>query len=309
MDKQSCILVTGAGGVLGTALLSVLREAGYENVLAPTHNELDLLDRNQVLDFFGKEKPDYVFHLASIVYGLRGNDVNQWKSLILNTEINHNIFMAIETFGVKKIFFASTVAAYPDGTPIPLREENFFIGLPHSGEFGYAMSKRHAYAYLELLKEKRGISFCYGTFTNIFGKNDRFNSETGHVIPSLIQKAYVASNDAHDLEVWGNSNTTRDFIYADDAASGAICAMERLDGIVNISTGEEVSMGQVAQAVASCFPGLKYVWNSSMPVGISKRWVCNDKLKSIGWKPEHNFEDAVLETVEWYKENVHLVRK
>lgn len=309
MDKKSCILITGAGGVLGTAVVSALREAGYTNILAPTHRELDLLEKSKVLDFFETERPEYVFHLASIVYGLKGNDINQWKSLTVNTEMNHNIFTAIENFGIKKVFFASTVAAYPDGAKNPLKEEDFFTGLPHFGEFGYAMSKRHAYAYLELLNKKRGVSFCYGTFTNIFGKNDRFNPETGHVIPSLIHKAFVASNQSQDLEVWGNANTTRDFIYADDAARGAICAMERLDGIVNISTGEEVDMGRVAQAVVSCFPGLKYTWNSSKPVGISKRWVCNDKLKSAGWKPEHSFEDAISETVEWYKKNVNLIRK
>lgn len=126
MDKQSCILVTGAGGVLGAGLLTALKDEGYENVFAPSRKELDLLDKDKVLDFFATNKPDYVFHLASVVYGLRGNDINQWKSLTVNTDINQNVFTAIENVGVKKIFFASTVAAYPDGATTPLREEDFF---------------------------------------------------------------------------------------------------------------------------------------------------------------------------------------
>lgn len=192
MEQDACILVTGAGGVLGAGLLSALKDDGYVNVLAPSRQELNLLDERSVSAFFSKHNPCYVFHLASVVYGLRGNDLNQWQALIENTAINQNVFSAISKSKVKKVFFAGTVAAYPLESPNPLREENFFSGLPHFGEFGYAMSKRHAYGYLELLKKKFNIPYCYGVFTNIFGKNDRFNPETGHVIPSLIHKAYQA---------------------------------------------------------------------------------------------------------------------
>lgn len=308
MDKQSCILVTGAGGVLGAGLLTALKDEGYENVFAPSRKELDLLDKDKVLDFFATNKPDYVFHLASVVYGLRGNDINQWKSLTVNTDINQNVFTAIENVGVKKIFFASTVAAYPDGATTPLREEDFFSGLPHFGEFGYAMSKRHAFSYLELLKKKRGIPYSYGIFTNIFGINDRFNSETGHVIPSLIQKAYRAYQSGEDLEVWGNPLTTRDFIYADDAGRAALCAMNSLEGCVNISNGEEVHMEEVAKAIVSNFPGMNFYWNKSMPVGICRRWVDNERLKASGWRSRITFEEGIRLTVEWYRDNVESAR-
>ena len=308
MDKQSCILVTGAGGVLGTGLLTALKDEGYENVFAPSRKELDLLDKGKVLEFFKTMKPDYVFHLASVVYGLKGNDINQWKSLTVNTDINQNVFTAIESVGVRKIFFASTVAAYPNGVTNPLKEENFFSGIPHFGEFGYAMSKRHAFSYLELLHKKLGIPYSYGIFTNIFGKNDRFNSETGHVIPSLIRKAYSANQSGEELEVWGNPLATRDFIYGDDAGRAALCAMQNIEGCVNISNGKEIPMERVANAIVSNFPGLKYYWNSSMPVGISKRWVCNEKLKAAGWVSKVSFEECIRQTVEWYKCNIDKVR-
>jgi len=309
MEQNSCILVTGAGGVLGTGLLVALKEAGYANVLAPSRKELNLLDREGVSAYFEKNNPSYVFHLASVVYGLKGNDINQWRSLTENTEINQNLFSAISKRKVKKVFFASTVAAYPNGTSIPLKEEKFFSGLPHFGEFGYAMSKRHAYAYLTLLKKKQGIPFCYGVFTNIYGKNDRFNPETGHVIPSLIHKAYLANNKGEKLEVWGNPTTTRDFIYGDDAGCAALFAMNNLEGIVNISCGEEISMDRVANAIVSNFNGLQYSWNNSMPVGISKRWVCNEKLKNAGWKPRFSFDEGIKNTIEWYKENTKTIRQ
>lgn len=309
MDRQSCILVTGSSGVLGTGLLSALKNAGYFNILAPSRSELDILDDKKCKEFFREKKPDYVFHLASIVYGLKGNDINQWQALVENTQINQNFFMACAESRVRKIFFAGTVAGYPLDSPLPLNENNFWGGLPHFGEFGYSMSKKHAYSYLEIMRKKFGIPYCYGVFTNIFGKNDRFNTETGHVIPSLIKRAFDANSSGRSLEVWGAPDTTRDFIYNADAGDAALFAMNNLEGLVNISTSEEISMERVVKAIVSNFSGLKYYWNESMPIGISRRYVSNNKLVNAGWIRKHKFEDAIEETINWYRNNKLSIRQ
>lgn len=309
MELDSTILITGASGVLGSAIVNNLQQKGYQRILKPRHTELNLLDQMETKRWLQENHPDYVFHLASVVYGLKGNDINQWKALTENTVINHNLFSGLSQIKPKKIFFAGTVAGYPDRSPMPQKEENFFNGLPHAGEFGYAMSKRHAYGYLKLLNDKFDIPFCYGIFTNIFGKHDRFNLETGHVIPSLLLKAYLASKYEKSLRVWGSPETTRDFIYSEDAAEAAVIGIEKAEGLLNIATNKEVSMGRVAEAIVNSFGGLRVIWENNQLIGISRRRVDNSRLKALGWIPRWSFENAIKSTATWVVNNFEYLRK
>ncbi|WP_040002402.1 NAD-dependent epimerase/dehydratase family protein [Dickeya chrysanthemi] len=153
MEKTSKILITGSGGVLGYGLVNALRSSGYDNLLTPNRNEMDCLNQDSVDDYLNKNRPEYVFHLASLVFGLKGNLDNQLKSISNNTIINQNVIVSSHKFNVKKIFFAGTVASYPfPYIQQPLVEDDILMGEPHDGEYGYAMAKRHALAFLKILK-------------------------------------------------------------------------------------------------------------------------------------------------------------
>lgn len=310
MKSTDKILITGSSGVLGYGLLKALKESGYNNLYTPNHKELDLLNYNNIKSYLEYYKPSYVFHLASIVYGIKGNEINQWPALIKNTSINQNLLLAIsEVKTVKKIFYAGTVASYPANSEMPLREPNFFLGIPHDGEFGYACSKKYVYAYLVLLLKKFGIEFTYGIFTNIYGPNDRFNSETGHVIPSLIAKAESAYRSKTSLKIWGDPGTTRDFIYNEDAGYAALLAMNKSNGLINISSGKETTMKQVAASIVSNYKNLEYTWDSSKPIGISNRSVSNALLKGLGWKEKNSFNEGISKTISWYRNNPNKIRR
>lgn len=305
------ILITGASGVLGTALQYYLSSQGKNVVLfCPSSNELNLLDADKTREYLMNVKPDEIYHLASIVYGLQGNLDNQWKAIHLNTKINDNFFNVCIDIKPKKIFYASTVAAYPDGASNPLREAELFEGLPHWGEYGYAFAKRHAYGYLEILKHEFGIPYVYGIFTNIYGPNDRFNIKTGHVIPSLLYKAFLAAEKGGDkFEILGNPRTTRDFIYSMDAAEAAVLAMERTTGSINIASGVESSIGQVVNIITDMFPGIVPQWINQDLVGINKRSVDISLLKEIGWQPKVNLKEGLWLTKDWmckFKENLRI---
>ncbi|MGP2516660.1 NAD-dependent epimerase/dehydratase family protein [Yersinia sp. 2545 StPb PI] len=264
MDKNSIILITGSGGVLGYGLLQALNEKKYLNILSPNSSELNALDEKSVDDYFTKNKPSYVFHLASLVYGLQGNLDNQLKSLCSNTTINQNIIVACKNHRVKKIFFAGTVASYPyPYKSLPLKEDFFLDGEPHWGEYGYASAKRHALAYLKIMKEYDGIDYCYGLFTNLFGQNDKFDTVNGHVIPSLIEKSISSINNCTNrLNVWGRPDTTRDFLFGYDAGIAAILAMEKYSGVINIASGKESSMQEVTDAINEYFDNkMDIVWD------------------------------------------------
>ena len=304
------ILVTGSSGVLGSAIMIQLKRDNSEaELFSPTSSELDLLDRKKTSQYFEHCRPDEVYHLASLVYGLQGNLDNQWRAIHLNTMMNDNVFNACLQTKTKKIFFASTVAAYPDNCPNPLTEKDLFNGLPHWGEFGYAFAKRHAYGYLEILKNKFDIDFVYGLFTNIYGPNDRFNVKTGHVIPSLLYKAYESvKSKSKKLEIWGNPETTRDFIYSYDAAGAAVFSMKETSGMVNIASGREIKIGEVVDIILDIFPGLEPCWVNRTLVGINRRSVDISVLRNKGWTPNITIREGLEYTVQWMREHEHRLR-
>lgn len=311
-DKTKKILITGSSGVLGTALKEQLLDQGYENILLPKSSELDLTDLNMTKAYLSQNKPIYIYHLASLVYGLKGNLNNQFDSISTNSTINHNLFLAINNSSVSKVFFAGTVASYPfPYKSLPLKEGDFLDGEPHKGEYGYASAKRFALSYLKILKEFQNVDYCYGIFTNLYGKNDKFDVENGHVIPSLVEKAFNAIDDGtKKVDVWGNVNTSRDFMYSEDAAKAAIVAMNNFSGIVNISSGKETTINEVIFAINECFGGeLDFIFDKDAPIGVPNRSVDNSRLKSLGFYPEVSISEGIRNVVTWYRENKTNIRR
>lgn len=307
MNLNSNIFVTGGRGMLGRALIDVLVRSGFKNIFAPSSKELNLINSDDVKKYVASVKPDCIFHLASLVYGLKGNMNNQFESLVNNTKIYASVLEAVSARGNNcKIFFAGTVASY--GFPYvkqPIVEDDLFVGLPHGGEYGYSMAKRHAYNYLKILKDTRNIDFVYGLLTNLFGEFDTFDPENGHVIPSLISKAVKARSDASgEFEVWGNPSSTRDFLYVKDAANAIVYLMDNGSGIYNISSGIGRTMEDLASSISkSLDEEVKPVWNVDEPVGISSRHVSNERLALLGFNEYTPFDVAINNTVSWYLEN------
>jgi GDP-L-fucose synthase len=312
ITKSSKVLVTGAGGGLGKVVLSTLRSQGYSMILAPSRDDLNLLDAESVSRYIGRHQPNAVVHLAALVFGLQGNLDNQMRSLLENSKINENIFSALYIHPVDYFFFASTVAAYAyPYKRIPLVEEDFFGGLPHGGEFGYAMSKRHAYAYLKILKDTKGTNFTYGIFTNLYGENDRFNDNAGHVIPSLITKANRALLEKKPLLVWGDGTAERDFLHFDDAAKAILRCMEigTTPELVNISSGRSTSIRMLTELVCKTAGVAEIEFQIDKPVGIKSRVVDNTLLRNLGFSESIGLDFGIQRLYRWYSENISGVRR
>ncbi|WP_038913177.1 GDP-L-fucose synthase family protein [Dickeya zeae] len=312
MEKTSKILITGSGGVLGYGLVNALRSNGYDNLLTPNRNEMDCLNQDSVDDYLNKNRPEYVFHLASLVFGLKGNLDNQLKSISNNTIINQNVILSSHKLNIKKIFFAGTVASYPfPYVRQPLAEDDLLLGEPHDGEYGYAMAKRHALAFLKILNKYHNVDYCYALFTNLFGENDRFDPVNGHVIPSLIDKAYNSiKNGDNILNVWGRPETTRDFLHNKEAGLAALHAMNNVSGVVNIASGVETSMGDVVKAIVNFFDNkISASWNEDAPIGIPKRSVSIERLRNSGFTPNFDLEKQISDTISWYRNNILGIRK
>ena len=304
------VLLTGGRGLLGKALQAQLRLAGVQTVLTPKRVELDLLDGAKTKAYFESKRPDIVFHLASIVFGLFGNMTHQISAIADSTIMNHNVLMTCAEYKVAKVFMAGSVASYPfPYKSLPLTEDQFWNGLPHAGEFGYAHAKRHALAYLEVLHQSLGMEFFYGVLTNLYGPEDKFDETNGHVIPSLIQKMHKAKHGNEALRVWGDGSAKRDFMHVNDAARAIIHGMPQLKGIANISTGMSVSIKDIVDAlvVAADFTG-DVVWEVDKPVGVPERSVSNEILRSSGFRCQHDLQKGIRDTWDWFQSNADRAR-
>lgn len=312
LNRDIPLLITGSRGVLGTALIKILQSEGFTQLLTPKRHEMDLLDPISTQTYFSRHRPQAIIHLASLVLGLGGNLKYQLRSAIENTSINNNIFSSIQKYPVKNFFYAGTVASYPfPYHSLPLTEKVFFEGLPHYGEFGYAMAKRHAYTYLRILSEEIGLRYTYGIFTNLYGEHDRFDPENGHVIPSLIAKAYESSKSQEALVVWGDGTAERDFLHAKDAAKAILLCLDQDDenSLINISSGIGVSIRYLAETLATIAKIPRLIFSTDKPAGIPRRIVDNKKLVQSGFIQSISIEDGLSNTYKWYLSNIGNIRR
>jgi GDP-L-fucose synthase len=277
------IWITGATGSLGQELVHLLETTWPgTTILSPTRSELDLSDSKLVRNYVAKHKPTHIFHLAAKVFGIAGHKEQPALSLIENTLIDYSVFSALLEFPPKWIYYSSTVAAY--GYPyksVPLNENDWLTGNPHKSEMGYAFSKRHGLSYLEMLHSMGETKFVYGLSTNLFGRGDRFLEGRGHVVISLLEKAVGVHRTDGRLEVWGDGTASRDFLSTKAASRLMVELMDQHAGVVNIASGQEIYIRDIANEIAEIFElssGNNFI---GINQGITRRVCSIEKLSSF----------------------------
>jgi len=304
MQRSDTIIVTGSGGLIGSAVVEHLEASGFANVVGLARSDCDLRDFNETARVFNSIRPDHVFHSAACVYGIIGNMKNQGKSFLENTLINTSVIDAAKQSGTKKITVMGTNAIYawpPKVAPIP--ESVIFDGRPHSNESGYAHAKRGMLAMLEAYGDSYGLDWVYLVSGNLYGPRDKFNPETGHVLPTLIWKFYQASVSDKTVDLWGDGSPQRDFLYSKDLARIAHLAMTGdMRGIINIGSGATWSIQQVVERL-SVISGVsldRVKYDPAMPNG---RMCCAldlSRLAAVGFQPEYSIDAGLRETWDWY---------
>ena len=306
MDKtflrDARILVTGGGGVLGSALLRVLQQGGAKTVLAPTRADCDLLDTAAVNALFAEVAPSLAFHLAGRVSGVQGNITFAGAAFHDNAVMNINVIEAARLSGCKKLVAAGTTAIYSDLTPLPMKENDLWLGAPHGSEAPYAHAKRAMLAQLEAYSQQYGLDYGYMICTNLYGPHDRFDEVYGHVVPSVISRFHNAvSKDLKDIVVWGDGTPTRDFLFAEDAARAFVAVAERGSGAYNTATGGASTIRQLIETVGevSGYTGA-IRWDESKPNGQQRRAYDVSRLSALGWEPEVDLTDGLRRTYDWF---------
>jgi GDP-L-fucose synthase len=308
------VLVTGAGGVLGTALVAELTNvAGVapDCLFALRRSDCDLLDGVATKQLLRDFEPSLVFHLAGQVSGIQGNISFAGEAYYKNALINLNVIEAARESGARKVVAAGTTAIYPDGLAMPMKEQDIRNGAPHGSEAAYANAKLGMLAQLEAYQKQYGMLFAYLICTNLFGPNDRFDEDYGHVVPSLISRFHRAvALGAKSISIWGDGTPTRDFLYAGDAARAFVAAAERFEGTANAATGSSVPIRKLVETIADVagFQG-DVLWDSSKPNGQQVRSYSAERLFSIGWRPATTLREGVEMTYRWYSDNQGAIRR
>ena len=291
-------LITGGSGMVGSSMVSVLPEAMY-----PSSSELNLLNS---VNLHGV---DNIIHLAARVGGIKANMDNMAEFYLDNSRINNNLLSAAAKSGVSKVVSLLSTCVYPDSSYVsyPLTEKQLHLGPPHSSNFGYAYSKRMVDVLSRAYREQYGCNFITAIPNNLYGKNDNFDLENGHVVPSIIRKIWEAKiNNIDHIICWGDGSPLREFTYSEDVAKILVYLLENYNGQdpINIGNTKEHSIEDVVKILCLF---LEYdgeiVWDSSKPKGQHRKPSSNQKLLDLGWKAENytSLEDGLKKTCEWFK--------
>ena len=307
MEKNSKIYVAGHKGLVGSALVRNLEAKGYTNIIGRTFEELNLTIQADVNKFFEEEKPEYVILAAARVGGIHANNTYPAEFIYDNLMIQNNVIKAAHDHGVKKLLFLGSTCIYPKLAPQPIKEEYLLTGALEETNEAYAIAKIAGLEMCKFFKRQYGDNFISCMPTNLYGPNDNFDLQSSHVLPALIRKFHEAKvNNQPTVEVWGTGTPLREFIYVDDMADACIFLMENYDGEqhVNIGTGEEVSIRQLAETVKEVvgFEG-ELVFNTNMPDGTPRKLTVVKKLHGLGWKHKVSLNEGIKLAYNWFLEN------
>ena len=309
--KNKIISITGGNGFLGKHVIKRLEQRNCKKILVVDHKTYNLVDGHDVQKMYQDQKPDIVFHLAATVGGISVNQRNPGKffyeNAIMNLQVMHNAYI----YNVEKIITIGTVSVYPENSPIPFLENNIWNGYPESTNAPYGIAKRIMHTHSLSYRKQYNFNSIMVILTNLYGPDDNFKKDTSHVIAALIRRFYEAKqNNEKEVTVWGDGDSTRDFCYIEDIATGIILAAESYNDSepINLASGKETTIKEIVTIIKNQidYKG-KILWDKNMPVGPNRRNVSIELArKKINFNPKISLEEGVKKTVDWYISSKNL---
>lgn len=297
MEKEAKIYVAGHHGMVGSAILRTLKSQGYNNFVLRTSKELDLRRQADVEEFFRTEKPDYVFFAASKVGGIMANSKYPADFMYDNMIMEMNMIKNAYDNGVKKLLFLGSSCIYPRMAPQPMKEDCLLTSALEQTNEAYALAKISGLRYCQYMNRQYGTHYISVMPTNLYGPNDNYHPQNSHVLPAMIRRFHEAKeNKAPSVVIWGTGKPLREFLYVDDLAEACVYLMNTYDGdeTVNLGTGKEISIGELAQLVKKVvsYEG-EIEYDTSKPDGTPRKLLDVSKLESLGWKYHTELEEGI----------------
>jgi GDP-L-fucose synthase len=310
MDLNSRIFIAGHRGLVGSAIHRELTQLGYTNILTQTRAELDLLNANAVNEFFAKEKPEHVVLAAAKVGGILANNNYPADFIRDNLAIQNNIIEASYKVGVDRLLFLGSSCIYPKLAPQPMPESCLLTGQLEPTNRPYALAKIAGIEMCWSYNRQYGTKYLAAMPTNLYGPNDNFDLNTSHVLPALIRKtAEAIASGKSELTVWGTGTPRRELLYSDDLAQACVfllnldearygsLLLEDAPPLINIGTGEDVTIRELAETVARVigFKG-ELVFDTTKPDGTPRKLMDVSRLHALGWKHKTGLEQGIRQT-------------
>lgn len=319
MKSDSRIYVAGHRGLVGSAIVRSLQHQGYGNLILRTRAELDLLDIKAVNDFFVREKPKFIFLAAAKVGGILANNTYPADFLRDNLILQTNLIEASRMHDIERLLFLGSSCIYPKLCPQPIKEEYLLTGLLEPTNRPYAIAKIAGIEMCWSYNRQYGTKYLAAMPTNLYGPGDNFDLSSSHVLPALIRKtAEAITTGAGRVSVWGTGTPRRELLYSDDFAD-ACCFLMNLDQagfdsflyedvppLINIGTGEDLSIRELAETVARVlnYTG-EFVFDLTKPDGTPRKLMDVTRLRRLGWRHTTSLEQGIRLT--WEAVRDHLI--
>jgi GDP-L-fucose synthase len=307
MEQDAKIFVAGHTGLVGGAILRLLQEKGFPNLICRTSRELDLRQQQAVADFFVHEKPDYVFLAAAKVGGIWANSTYPaefiYDNLMIQTNVIHQAYLA----GVRKLLFLGSSCIYPKHCPQPMKEEYLLDGQLEPTNEPYAVAKIAGLKMCQSYNRQYGTNFICAMPTNLYGPGDNFDPLNSHVIPGLMHKFHQAKVEGSpEVVLWGTGSPRREFLYVDDLADACLFLMENYENnqIINVGRGEDLTIGELAELISTVIGFTGTVsYDTGYPDGTPQKLLDVSRLTDMGWRPITALKEGLEKTYHWFTAN------
>ncbi len=316
INKESKVFVAGHNGMVGSAIVRVLKSRGIGNIVTRSRAELDLTDQRAVRQFFKTQHPAHVFLAAAKVGGIHANNTYPADFIYSNLIIQANVLEAAFHHGVKRLLFLGSSCIYPREAAQPMSETALMSGPLEPTNEPYAVAKIAGIKMCEAFNRQHGTQFRSVMPTNLYGENDNFHPENSHVIPALVRRFHAAktAGDA-SVTVWGTGNARREFLHVDDMAAACLHVMqlsqkeyvartEPMLSHINIGAGRDITIRELAETVKRVvgYSG-EIIFDRDKPDGPGRKFMDTAKLTGLGWQPVIGMEEGLNATYQWFLQN------
>ena len=316
------IFVAGHLGMVGSAIVRKLEKNSDAQLVLRTKNELDLLDRHAVFEFFKNENIDQIYLAAAKVGGIHANNTYPAEFIYQNLMIQCNIIHGAHLADVQDLLFLGSSCIYPRLVAQPMSETALLTDTLEPTNEPYAIAKIAGIKQCESYNRQYGRNYRSVMPTNLYGENDNFHTENSHVIPALIRRFHEAKcGGLSEVVAWGSGNALREFLHVDDMASASLHVMNLSDEIykantqemlshINVGTGVDCSIRELVETVSKVvgFKG-NIVFDTTKPDGSPRKLMDVSRLKSLGWEYKISLEEGLADTYKWFLDNQETLRK